>query len=109
MCTALSPVNLVQAAAVGWRFIDPEFLNKGESVDVLPVFCNIFMVGNHFKLNINHNRVFLHSLKRVERGTLTTLTKRHLMLYLLNQTTASNPAKFNNNMSKMEFSLVCET
>ncbi len=41
---------------------DPEFLNEGERVDVLPApflsLLKLFMWENHDKQNINHSRVF---------------------------------------------------
>lgn len=40
MHTALSTVNLTQAAVVG----DPEFLNEGVSIDVLPLPFQSFAV-----------------------------------------------------------------
>ncbi len=56
---------------------DPEFLNKGERLDVLLApfqsFLKIyffFMGENHIKQNNNHSRVFLHILKHDWRGTL---------------------------------------
>lgn len=58
MCTALSPVNLAQAAVV-----DPELIKEGGRVDVLPApFQSCFLLfiqENHVKLNINHSRDFI--------------------------------------------------
>ncbi len=51
---------------------DPEFLNEGERVDVLP--APFLLCGKtHVKQNINHTRVFLHTLK-LWRGTLKEVT-----------------------------------
>lgn len=65
--TTLLPVNMVQSV-VDWGkgplFIDPEFLDVGERLDVLSApfqfffFLNLIMWENHIKLNINDSRQF---------------------------------------------------